>query len=58
MRVKLEELTSRVTLGVKKLGYQGDDAEVITEVLLYAQKRGNNQGIAKIATGGYQAQMI
>jgi L-2-hydroxycarboxylate dehydrogenase (NAD+) len=38
--------------GVKKLGYEGEDAQIIGDVLLYAQLRGNNQGITKIATGG------
>lgn len=41
-----------VVAGVAKLGYTGKDAKIIVDVLLYAQLRGNNQGIAKIATGG------
>lgn len=52
MKVKVSELQSKVLTGVKKLGYEGEDAQIITDVLLYAQMRGNNQGIAKIATGG------
>jgi L-2-hydroxycarboxylate dehydrogenase (NAD+) len=52
MKVKVSELREKVTAGVSKLGYRGDDAEVISETLLYAQLRGNNQGITKIATGG------
>ncbi len=52
MIVKVEELKAKVLAGVSKLGYRGDDARVISEVLLYAQLRGNNQGITKIATGG------
>ncbi len=52
MLVSVQELEERVRAGVEKLGYEGDDAEVVTEVLLYAQLRGNNQGITKIATGG------
>lgn len=52
MKVKVSELRDKVLRGVKKLGYKGPDAEVISEVLLYAQLRGNNQGITKIATGG------
>jgi LDH2 family malate/lactate/ureidoglycolate dehydrogenase len=52
MKVKVNELEAKVMAGVNKLGYQGDEAKVITDVLLYAQLRGNNQGIAKIATGG------
>ncbi len=52
MIVKVDELRSKVQAGVSKLGYQDEDARIITEVLMYAQLRGNNQGITKIATGG------
>lgn len=52
MIVKLSELEDKVNQGVSKLGYESDDARIIAEVLLYAQMRGNNQGITKIATGG------
>lgn len=52
MKIEVSELRNKVQLGVKKLGYQIDEAKTITDVLLYAQMRGNNQGITKIATGG------
>ncbi|MCK5080969.1 MAG: Ldh family oxidoreductase [Candidatus Moranbacteria bacterium] len=52
MKVKTQKLRDKVLEGVEKLGYEGDDAQKIAEVLLYAQMRDNNQGIAKIATGG------
>lgn len=52
MKVAIQDLKDQVKKGVNKLGYSGKDAEVITDVLLYAQLRGNNQGITKIATGG------
>lgn len=52
MKVKLADLEEKVAKGVAKLGYEGDDATAIVEVLLYAEMRGNNQGIPKIATGG------
>ena len=52
MRVRLEELRMKVAAGVAKLGYTGEDARVIADVLMYAQLRNNNQGITKIATGG------
>jgi LDH2 family malate/lactate/ureidoglycolate dehydrogenase len=52
MRVSITELTNNVMAGVKKLGYEGAEAEIISNTLLYAQMRGNNQGIAKLATGG------
>lgn len=52
MKITLTELTNKVTAGVTRLGYKGEDAQIISDVLLYAQLRGNNQGIAKLATGG------
>lgn len=52
MKVSVNELRQAVDLGLQKLGYGGEDAEIIAEVLMYAQLRGNNQGITKIATGG------
>jgi len=52
MKIKISELKEKVVEGVEKLGYTGEDARIIAEVLLYAEMRGNNQGIPKIATGG------
>jgi LDH2 family malate/lactate/ureidoglycolate dehydrogenase len=52
MKVKVSELREKVLAGVAKLGYENEDAKTIADVLLYAQMRGNNQGITKIATGG------
>lgn len=52
MKAKVDELRTKVLSGVNKLGYTDNDAKVISDVLLYAQMRGNNQGITKIATGG------
>lgn len=52
MIVKLQDLKEKVNQGVKKLGYTGEDAQIIVDTLLYAEMRGNNQGIPKIATGG------
>lgn len=51
-RLKVDELDARVLAGVKQLGYENEDARTIADVLMYAQLRGNNQGITKIATGG------
>jgi len=52
MKVQVSDLKEKVTTGVNKLGYTGEDAQAIIDTLLYAEMRGNNQGIAKIATGG------
>lgn len=52
MKVAVKDLQEKVVAGVQKLGYTGEDAEIIVQTLLYAEMRGNNQGISKIATGG------
>ncbi len=52
MKIKLEELKNKLAEGVAKLGYVGEDAQAIIDTLLYAELRGNNQGVPKIATGG------
>ena len=52
MKIQVSELKDKVTKGVHQLGYTGKDAQAIIDTLLYAEMRGNNQGIAKIATGG------
>jgi Malate/L-lactate dehydrogenases len=52
MKVQVTELKEKVTIGVLKLGYAGEDPQAIIDTLLYAEMRGNDQGIAKIATGG------
>ena len=52
MIVQVSDLEEKVLTGVEQLGYKGEEAQVITEVLLYAEMRDNNQGITKIATGG------
>lgn len=52
MKVSITELKAKVHGGVHKLGYKDQEADIITDVLMYAQLRGNNQGVTKIATGG------
>jgi LDH2 family malate/lactate/ureidoglycolate dehydrogenase len=52
MLVSLEKLRAMVHGAVTGLGYGPGDAQIITDVLVYAQSRGNTQGLAKIATGG------
>ena len=46
---KLEEMCRAAIL---TYGYSDEEAEIILEILLYAQLRGNNQGIAKLIDGG------
>src|SRR5512139_1782910 len=46
---ELEELTSRA---VRNYGYDEEETRIISEVLLYAQLRGNNQGVVKLIGKG------
>ena len=52
MKVQLTELNDTIKQALNQAGYNDEDASIISDVLLYAQLRGNNQGIAKIASGG------
>lgn len=52
MQIRVEEL-KKVTLEVLAYyGYPQDEAESILEVLMYAQLRGNNQGVVKLIGAG------
>ncbi len=52
MKVQVDEL-KRVTLQVlARSGYPADEAEMILNVLMYAQLRGNNQGVVKLIGAG------
>ena len=52
MQVQVSEL-KRVTLQVlSRSGYPSDEAEIILSVLMYAQLRGNNQGVVKLIGAG------
>lgn len=55
MKIQIDQLKEKILQGVHKLGYENEDANILCDVLLYAQMRGNNQGIPKIATGGVPA---
>lgn len=52
MKIKLKELKDLVNLALKKQGYTSKETEIISEILLYAQLRGNNQGIVKLIGKG------
>ncbi len=49
----LEAVTHRLLQ--RSLGYDAQAAALITRVLLYAQMRGNSQGVIKLLTGGVPA---
>ncbi len=52
MRIKLDELRELTNRAVLHYGYSEQEAEMISEVLLYAQLRGNNQGVVKLIGSG------
>lgn len=52
MRVKLTELTQAIEQALVHYGYDEQERGQICDILLYAQLRGNNQGIAKLIGGG------
>lgn len=52
MKIKILELKGLVDKVLIKYGFDGSEAEQIREVLLYAQVRGNNQGVVKLIGNG------
>lgn len=52
MKVALAELKEISKRAILHYGYTEQEAEVINEVLLYAQLRGNNQGVVKLIGAG------
>lgn len=52
MKIKVEELKQLTGKAILNYGYAGEEAKVIQEVLLYAQLRGNNQGVVKLIGKG------
>ncbi|MBI2357009.1 Ldh family oxidoreductase [Candidatus Dojkabacteria bacterium] len=52
MKIALNDLNELVSKALKKYGYSDEEAQVLREVLMYAQMRGNNQGIVKLIGKG------
>jgi LDH2 family malate/lactate/ureidoglycolate dehydrogenase len=52
MRIKLDELRKVTKEAIRQNGYDDAETEVILDVLLFAQLRGNNQGIVKLVGQG------
>lgn len=48
MKIPLTLLMSTTISAVKKYGYTDEEAAIICDVLMYAQLRGNNQGVVKL----------
>ncbi|MEK7101194.1 MAG: Ldh family oxidoreductase [Patescibacteria group bacterium] len=52
MKIATSELRELVNKALAKQGYDSQEVEIIAEVLLYAQLRGNNQGVVKLIGPG------
>lgn len=52
MKVSLDALRQAVLAVLTRSGYPPDEAQIILDVLLYAQLRGNNQGVVKLIGTG------
>lgn len=52
MKISIEELRELTVGALRSQGYDEDEVPVITEILLYAQLRGNNQGVVKLIGKG------
>lgn len=52
MKIKLSDLEEVTRKAILKYGYDEAEARAIQEVLLYAQLRGNNQGVVKLIGSG------
>jgi len=48
----IEVLKKDIFQALKGYDYSDEDCHIITDVLIYAELRGNNQGIVKLVTGG------
>ena len=52
MKIKIEELKELVNGALKKYGYLEEEIPIISKVMMYAQLRGNNQGVIKLIGKG------
>jgi LDH2 family malate/lactate/ureidoglycolate dehydrogenase len=52
MKISISELEDLTARAVRSYGYSDEEVRVISDVLLYAQLRGNNQGVVKLIGKG------
>lgn len=52
MKIPIPELQQLCTRVLQKIGHSEEHAQLISKVLLYAELRGNNQGLIKLVSGG------
>jgi len=52
MKISVQELNKLSKKAILKYGYSEDEAQIILDMLMYAQMRGNDQGIVKLIGEG------
>jgi LDH2 family malate/lactate/ureidoglycolate dehydrogenase len=52
MKITVKELEKLTSQALKNSGYNAGEIQIMTDVLLYAQLRGNNQGVVKLIGQG------
>jgi hypothetical protein len=52
MKIKITELENLAQKALLKYGYSQEEANIIKKVLMFAQLRGNNQGVVKLIGSG------
>ena len=52
MKISIDELKDLTTKALKSYGYNNEEISGISDILLYAQLRGNNQGVVKLIGPG------
>lgn len=52
MKISIQELKRLSKKAILKYGYSEEEAQIILDMLMYAQMRGNNQGIVKLIGKG------
>ena len=52
MKISIQELKELAEKAIIRYGYSEDEAQVILDMLMYAQMRGNDQGIVKLIGEG------
>jgi LDH2 family malate/lactate/ureidoglycolate dehydrogenase len=52
MKISINDLKDLTLKALSKYGYTSEESQIISDVLLYAQLRGNNQGIVKLIGKG------
>jgi L-2-hydroxycarboxylate dehydrogenase (NAD+) len=52
MKISIQNFKSIIHSALLGIGHRSRDAQIITDVLMYAELRDNNQGVIKLVTGG------